>query len=88
MTGHEHHTRLGVARDEEKDDFIAWKAEAGSKGGTGPPPDEKSWLWRGFSLPFVSDSTEDDETVMKRRYTTRGEDTSDDGEGKKLKKED
>ena len=88
VTGHEHHTRLGVARDEEKDDFIAWKAEAGAKSRSEPPPDEKSWLWRGFSLPFVSDSTEDDETVVKRRYMTRGEDTSGDGEGKQLKKED
>lgn len=79
VTGHEHHTRLGVARDDEKDDFLAWKVETESKNAD-PSPADGSWLWRGFSLPFVSDSIEDDETVMKRRYLTRGEDASDEGE--------
>ena len=76
-------TGLGVARDDEKDDFLAWKSSAESKdadtvmkGG--------SWLWRGFSFPFVSDTIDDDETLMKKRYLTRIEEAINAAEVDKL----
>ena len=74
---------LGVARDDEKDDFLAWKSSAESKGAD-TVMKGASWLWRGFSFPFVSDTIDDDETLMKKRYLTRIEEAINAAEVDKL----
>ena len=78
-----HHTRLGVARDDEKDDFLAWKSSADAKSAD-TVMKGGSWLWRGFSFPFISDTIDDDETVMKKRYLTRIEEAINGAEVDKL----
>ena len=79
-------TGLGVARDDEKDDFLAWKSSAESKDADSVMKGG-SWLWRGFSFPFVSDTIDDDETLMKKRYLTRIEEAINAAEVDKLDNE-